>query len=186
MSLASLTASSSNELVKTLERVAGIEPASSAWKAEVLPLNYTREPLPACLATALAQTFRPGALLLRAEPHRDSIYCFAGSREIPAGAICFPAYRQLRLPALPDTVLVEGAGFEPAKAEPSDLQSDPFGHSGTPPKKGLHSLFGPGTCQPLLKQFCTRKSDSWSWREESNPRPADYKSAALPTELRQP
>ena len=25
----------------------------------------------------------------------------------------------------------------------------------------------------------------WSWREELNPRPADYKSAALPTELRQ-
>ena len=30
--------------------------------------------------------------------------------------------------------MVEGAGFEPAKAEPSDLQSDPFGHSGTPPR----------------------------------------------------
>jgi hypothetical protein len=30
--------------------------------------------------------------------------------------------------------MVEGAGFEPAKAEPSDLQSDPFDHSGTPPK----------------------------------------------------
>ncbi len=28
--------------VSFLERVAGIEPASSAWKAEVLPLNYTR------------------------------------------------------------------------------------------------------------------------------------------------
>src|SRR5436305_13637544 len=26
----------------------------------------------------------------------------------------------------------------------------------------------------------------WSWRRELNPRPADYKSAALPTELRQP
>lgn len=26
-----------------LERVAGIEPAPSAWKAEVLPLNYTRK-----------------------------------------------------------------------------------------------------------------------------------------------
>ncbi len=25
-----------------MERVAGIEPASSAWKAEVLPLNHTR------------------------------------------------------------------------------------------------------------------------------------------------
>ena len=30
--------------------------------------------------------------------------------------------------------MVEGGGFEPPKAEPSDLQSDPFGHSGTPPK----------------------------------------------------
>ena len=28
---------------------------------------------------------------------------------------------------------VEGGGFEPPKAEPSDLQSDPFDHSGTPP-----------------------------------------------------
>ena len=28
--------------VSFLERVVGIEPTSSAWKAEVLPLNYTR------------------------------------------------------------------------------------------------------------------------------------------------
>ena len=27
---------------KTKKRAAGIEPASSAWKAEVLPLNYAR------------------------------------------------------------------------------------------------------------------------------------------------
>jgi hypothetical protein len=32
---------------------------------------------------------------------------------------------------------VEGGGFEPPKAEPSDLQSDPFGHSGTPPLKPI-------------------------------------------------
>ncbi len=56
-----------------MERVKGFEPSPSAWKAEVLPLNYTR------------------------------------------------------------INLVEGGGFEPPKAEPSDLQSDPFGHSGTPP-----------------------------------------------------
>ena len=55
----------------------GIEPTSSAWKAEVLPLNYTRNP--------------------------------------------YTSY------------MVEWAGFEPAKAEPSDLQSDPFGRSGIPP-----------------------------------------------------
>ena len=29
--------------------------------------------------------------------------------------------------------MVEGEGFEPSKAEPSDLQSDPFGRSGIPP-----------------------------------------------------
>ena len=28
--------------VSTMERVMGIEPTPSAWKAEVLPLNYTR------------------------------------------------------------------------------------------------------------------------------------------------
>ena len=55
-------------------------------------------------------------------------------------------------------VMVEGGGFEPPKSETSDLQSDPFGRSGTPP---------------------------WSWRLELNPQPADYKSAALPIELRQ-
>ena len=27
----------------TMERVMGIEPTSSAWEAEVLPLNYTRD-----------------------------------------------------------------------------------------------------------------------------------------------
>ena len=32
--------------------------------------------------------------------------------------------------------MVEGEGFEPSKAEPADLQSAPFGHSGTPPNCG--------------------------------------------------
>jgi hypothetical protein len=61
----------------------GIEPTLSAWKAEVLPLNYTR-------------------------------------------------FLSLNL--------VEGEGFEPSKAEPSDLQSDPFDRSGTPPKRTLLSF----------------------------------------------
>ncbi len=30
-------------------------------------------------------------------------------------------------------MMVEGGGFEPPKAEPTDLQSAPFGRSGTPP-----------------------------------------------------
>ena len=34
----------------------------------------------------------------------------------------------------PENDMVEGGGFEPPKAEPADLQSAPFGHSGTPPE----------------------------------------------------
>jgi hypothetical protein len=30
------------DLLESLERVTGIEPALSAWEADVLPLNYTR------------------------------------------------------------------------------------------------------------------------------------------------
>ncbi len=30
---------------RSLERATGVEPASSAWKAEVLPLNYARRAL---------------------------------------------------------------------------------------------------------------------------------------------
>ena len=76
-----------------LERVMGIEPTSSAWKAEVLPLNYTRE------------TFCRNSPITRGRIRPD-----------------------------PRT-LVEGVGFEPTKAEPPDLQSGPFGRSGTPPKR---------------------------------------------------
>ena len=58
-------------------------------------------------------------------------------------------------------IFVVGAdGFEPSKSLTTDLQSAPFGHSGTLPYY-------------------------WSWWTDSNPRPADYKSAALPAELHQ-
>ena len=54
-------------------------------------------------------------------------------------------------------------GFEPPKSSTADLQSAPFGRSGT----------------------CPLDIKLWSWWLESNPQPADYKSAALPVELHQ-
>ena len=57
--------------------------------------------------------------------------------------------------------MVVREGFEPSKAEPADLQSAPFGHSGTSP------------------QFI-----EWCRLSDSNQPPADYKSAALPDELK--
>ena len=52
--------------------------------------------------------------------------------------------------------MVEGGGFEPPKAEPSDLQSDPFGHSGTPPKIEPAILQNPlGDCQGAEPESAT-------------------------------
>ena len=41
--------------------------------------------------------------------------------------------------------LMDGEGFEPSKAVPTDLQSAPFGHSGTHPYKPMIGL-EPITC----------------------------------------
>ena len=46
-----------------------------------------------------------------------------------------PGYEPDELPAALLRGMVEGGGFEPPKAVPTDLQSAPFGHSGTPPYK---------------------------------------------------
>ena len=77
------------------------------------------------------------------------------NRQTPEGFACF---------------LVGEDGFEPSKLEATDLQSAPFGHSGTLPYLVFRSSTAP---------------KKWSWWTDLNPRPADYKSAALPTELHQ-
>jgi hypothetical protein len=64
--------------------------------------------------------------------------------------------------------MVQGGGFEPPKLA-----------------RQIYSLIPLATREPLRVFIFMLVTLSWSWREESNPRPADYKSAALPTELRQ-
>ena len=111
-----------SRLPQPLERVMGIEPTSSAWKAEVLPLNYTRgrrarRPTSTCSPGHFAEHF-------------------------------LSALRPLLAAAATVMHLVEGGGFEPPKAEPADLQSAPFGHSGTPPKnQARNSDPRHGACQ---------------------------------------
>ena len=46
-----------------------------------------------------------------------------------------PSLRGVATAKRPPILLVEGEGFEPSKAEPTDLQSVPFDRSGTPPAK---------------------------------------------------
>ena len=52
--------------------------------------------------------------------------------------------------------LVEGEGFEPSKAEPSDLQSDPFDRSGTPPEEGPDYPGVDNQCQQIVRA-CERR-----------------------------
>ena len=78
-----------------------IELTPSAWKAEVLPLNYIRK-------MERKTRFELATLAL--------------------------ARRCSTPEPLPQNFikLVEGDGFEPSKAQLTDLQSAPFGHSGIP------------------------------------------------------
>ncbi len=61
--------------------------------------------------------------------------------------------------------MVEGEGFEPSKAEPSDLQSDPFGHSGTPPHLEIFTA-----------SFTTKKMVEGEGFEPSKAEPSDLQS----------
>ena len=68
-------------------------------------------------------------------------------------------------------LVVQGTGFEPVKHKAADLQSAGFNHSPTPARNKKFKNF--------LRKIILLKHNSWSPRGDSNPRPADYKSAAL-------
>ena len=74
---------------------------------------YLPESLPARIARVAHAGFHP-------DP--DQKMCRAARGRCESGML-----------TLQHTYLVEGGGFEPPKAEPTDLQSAPFDRSGTPP-----------------------------------------------------
>ena len=115
---AELQAHATTHMECFMERMTGIEPVSSAWKAEVLPLNH----------------IRTDNHYIKWSGRRDS-----NSRPSPwqGDALPLSHFR---------TCLVEGDGFEPSKAELTDLQSAPFGHSGIFPVMELVNGIEPSTC----------------------------------------
>ena len=106
-----------------------------------------------------------------------------------------------------------GEGSNLRRPKPTDLQSVPFVHLGTSPPRlrgasqappfrveaaksddSRTPKFKPIAASALNANPASRSNIAptlrsplrgESWRRESNPRPADYKSATLPTELRQ-
>ena len=105
-----------------LERVARLELASSAWKAEVLPLNYTR----VSLARALFPTCHPE---LTRYPVRTAPPGHCASRS-----------------GLPRR-LVEGGGFEPPKLARQIYSLIPLATREPLQKAAVDSALGPTLCQ---------------------------------------
>ena len=60
---------------------------------------------------------------------------------------------------------MEGEGFEPSKAEPTDLQSAPFDRSGTPPNEAEHYQVFRFCCQSLGYRPLELKSEETCYAE---------------------
>src|SRR5262249_32051350 len=86
-----------------VERVTGIEPALSAWEADVLPLNYTRAALGPNRASA-----RPDLV-----PEPTTANRFSRPRPRPRAGAAWPAARRTPAPALQPGPPVPGSGGSP-------------------------------------------------------------------------
>ena len=128
------------------ERVKGVEPSSLAWKAIALPLSYTR-----CFY----------------------ILCLCGMFHYGISFHwCFIEFLLSRHPFY----VVGSTGFEPVKALPSDLQSDPFDRSGNSPSQNVvvNASFCRFQVVPkwLAYLFFSFKASFWFFTEMSyRPRP---------------
>ena len=111
-----------------MERVKGIEPSSSAWKAVALPLSYTR------IATVFGKL--SSNRKHDRKKHAGIAACRAAAARLrvklrrAAFALRWLASRSPRSEA---RRLVGEVGLEPTKAKPADLQSAPFAARDIPP-----------------------------------------------------
>ena len=76
--------------------------------------------------------------------------------------------------------MVGDGGFEPPKLKSSRFTVCPLWPLGKSPKNKNIIIASSKRATPK-----SMTEPHWSWWTDSNPRPADYKSAALPTELHQ-
>lgn len=98
-----------------VERETGIEPVSLAWKAKVLPLNYSR---PGARHFTAALMATPPAKCRQTSTHTGCANMQQQSQQLRLW------WRRL--------------DSNQRRRKPTDLQSAPFSHSGTPPRRALN------------------------------------------------
>ena len=177
-----------------MERVAGIEPAPSAWKAEVLPLNYTRR----CRRRFASLKALPAVLSLPGAAPRVSSLARGESLALPSRARGEP----LALPGDPRAQAGGGGGrirtYEGEAIRFTVWSLWPLGNpSGNPTQKARNCALPCAACQrwgvrPSRGRARPRKSERdpggtvpgnrprcssglWCRHKESNPGPSHYK-----------
>ncbi len=152
----------------------GSNPRPTAWKAVTLPLSYSRL---GPLGLRRGEPAQPRSLHLSQRTWRRTTAWLAQPAHAPRSGAKAGGQGRIRT----------SVGTRPA-----DLQSAAIDRSATCPNRlaaRQHSVaigcrafacvswIPPGCFAILIR---VRRRTRWSWRRDLNPRPADYKSAALP------
>ena len=172
----------------------GSNPRPTAWKAVTLPLSYSRlatcaiipVPIFRTLTEACSSTSRTWWTGEDSNPRSSQGAAGLQPAAIDRSATCPKFF--LTTPELGAFLSAAGS----CRIRNQTLPGNPLLMSLLLPPSGcnknykplcpvLHSFHRSGPAPALPK----KQSQLWSWRRDSNPRPSDYKSDALPAELRQ-
>ncbi len=146
----------------------GIEPSSSAWKAVALPLSYTRD-------AANAESRLP----IELTPHSSCIRSFAFSMHIPSLPQWGVQDSNLRRQSHQIYSLTPLTARETPRIVSAAESTCSAGPTWTLKRSATRRAIAEGAAN-------RSPAGSMSQRRDLNPQPADYKSAALPIELRWP
>ncbi len=152
----------------------GSNPRPTAWKAVTLPLSYSRLLLPP-LPLRSAHTYNLHCPSTLADPR-----CARFSARSGHSTRRWPAMSKISCRRRRDEIASNGgeARIRTLVATgATDLQSVAIDRSATSPNFLWIPCVFP---HPRYNCIYLTRPGSWSWRRDLNPRPADYKSAALP------
>ena len=153
------------------------------------PFTYKKAHLAMCFFAGIVDSFNSAGLHLCNTPkrqHRKVVRHAMRVAVFSKNSLIHPLSHTKKHILRCAFLLVERGGFEPPKSLTTDLQSAPFGHSGTSPygagdRNRTNNLLI--TNQLLCLLSYTSVLSCWCLGADSNHRHRDFQSLALPTEL---